>query len=126
MQGAPSVHMVEAQACDEKYPPMTRAALLGEVKARLQAAFGERFRELILYGSEARGDATPDSDIDLMLLLHGPIRLYADTFAAQKAIYDLQCRYNGRVLHIMPDTQERYLHSKWPLYIEVRKEGVAA
>ena len=40
---------------------------LKRVKSLLDAAFGERLRGVILYGSEARGKAAPDSDIDLLV-----------------------------------------------------------
>jgi len=52
---------------------MERERLLREVKARLAAAFGERLKGVILYGSEARGAAEPDSDIDFLVLLDGPV-----------------------------------------------------
>ena len=37
--------------------------------ARLQAAYGEQIRQAMLFGSKARGDAAPDSDIDILLLV---------------------------------------------------------
>ena len=36
---------------------MTTPELLADVKERLTAAFGERLKGVVLYGSEARGDA---------------------------------------------------------------------
>jgi len=37
--------------------------LLNELKARLVELYGQRLFALILFGSQARGEATPDSDI---------------------------------------------------------------
>ncbi len=34
---------------------MTREELLTEIKTRLEAAYGDRLRGVVLYGSEARG-----------------------------------------------------------------------
>jgi predicted nucleotidyltransferase len=45
----------------------SRTDLLECVRARLLAAF-PRARRLILFGSRARGDAAPDSDVDLLLV----------------------------------------------------------
>ena len=51
---------------------MTRVELLKQIKARLAAAYKDRLRGVVLYGSVARGDARPDSDIDVLVLLDGP------------------------------------------------------
>ena len=39
------------------------------VKDRILAAMGERVRRVILFGSRARGDALPDSDYDVLVVL---------------------------------------------------------
>ena len=38
-------------------------------RAALEARFGARLREVRLFGSRARGDHRPDSDIDLLVLV---------------------------------------------------------
>lgn len=53
---------------------MDRDELLTRVKRALQDAFGGRLRGVVLYGSEARGKAEPDSDIDLLVLLESQAR----------------------------------------------------
>jgi predicted nucleotidyltransferase len=35
--------------------------------------YGDRLVQLILYGSQARGDAKPDYDIDILLVLNEPV-----------------------------------------------------
>ncbi len=48
---------------------MIPSRVLDELKERLSAAYGERLHAVVLFGSEARGDARPDSDIDVLVVL---------------------------------------------------------
>jgi predicted nucleotidyltransferase len=47
--------------------------LLSELKGRLQALYGDRLDRLVLYGSQARGDTHAESDVDVLVVLHGPV-----------------------------------------------------
>lgn len=58
-------------------PAHIRAAL-AEAKARLEALYGPRLDRVVLYGSRARGDERPDSDIDLLVVLRGDYQPYAE------------------------------------------------
>jgi hypothetical protein len=51
--------------------PRSLRPALEEYAARLRARFGERFRELRLFGSFARGEAHEDSDVDVLVLIDG-------------------------------------------------------
>lgn len=43
--------------------------ILDELKAGLQEIYGNRLKQVILFGSFARGEAQPDSDIDVAVVL---------------------------------------------------------
>jgi uncharacterized protein len=60
--------MVEAAPRERVIEPEI-AALLADLKRRLERRFGERFVALYLFGSRARGDHEPDSDVDVAVLL---------------------------------------------------------
>jgi uncharacterized protein len=47
---------------------MTRAAI-EELSALLRRRFGARLMRLVLFGSHARGEATEDSDVDLLVVV---------------------------------------------------------
>lgn len=47
--------------------PVDRNAV-EEFMRKLRAAFGERLREALLFGSKARGTDSPESDIDMFLV----------------------------------------------------------
>jgi uncharacterized protein len=45
------------------------ANLLADLKRRLERRFSDRFVALYLFGSRARGDHEPDSDVDVAVIL---------------------------------------------------------
>ncbi|MEM9005420.1 MAG: nucleotidyltransferase domain-containing protein, partial [Cyanobacteria bacterium P01_F01_bin.86] len=47
--------------------------LLTELRDRLKAIYGERLYKMLLFGSYARGEARPDSDIDVLVVLKGEV-----------------------------------------------------
>ena len=103
---------------------MTREQLLKEIKARLEAAYGDRLRGVVLYGSEARGDARPDSDIDVLVLLDGPVDYGRDLETNLDALYDLSVRL-GRRISAKPAEAAEYETVECPLYRSAHLEGIA-
>ena len=102
---------------------MRSEELLAEIKARLLAAYGSRLQSVVLYGSEARGDAEPDSDIDVLVLLTGPVHLWPDLRAAVRALYPLSLRW-GRPISPKPVDVRHYEAGDCPLYRHAQAEGV--
>jgi predicted nucleotidyltransferase len=106
---------------------MTREEILSTIKERLQDAFGERYRGAVLYGSEARGEAQPDSDFDVLVLLDGPMKLEVDMMTAISAVYPLQLeiiKTSDRTIHTMPVDVSDYEAQKDLLYREAKAEGI--
>ncbi|MBE3097065.1 MAG: nucleotidyltransferase domain-containing protein [Planctomycetes bacterium] len=102
---------------------MERAELLRRVKSILQDAFGPRLRGVILYGSEARGTAEPDSDIDLLVLLEGPVDYWAEVEKCIHVLYPLVLEFE-RPIDATPADAHDYEADRWPLYREVKREGI--
>jgi predicted nucleotidyltransferase len=103
---------------------MERSELLQRVKSALRDAFGERLKGIILYGSEARGEADPDSDIDLLVLLESQESYWDDVRTAIDALYPLILENDGRPIDAHPVTVEEYEAQVWPLYQAVKEEGI--
>ncbi|MGB2821516.1 MAG: nucleotidyltransferase domain-containing protein [Phycisphaerae bacterium] len=103
---------------------MTREQLLREIRARLREAHGERLRGVVLYGSEARGDAQPDSDIDLLVLLDDPVEYGRDLETNLDALYPLALEI-GRRISPKPVSALEYETVTCPLYQVARREGIA-
>jgi len=104
---------------------MNTEELLTEIKTRLAAAYGDRLRGVVLYGSEARGESDPDSDIDVLVLLEGGAKTWQDIKCASDALYDLVLKI-GRTIDAMPVDALRYEEANAPLYIAAQREGIRA
>lgn len=104
---------------------MTTTELLNEIKSRLAQAHGKRLRGVVLYGSEARGQAGPDSDVDILVLLDEPVDYGRDLEANLDALYPLSLEI-GRRISAKPISARQYETVDCPLYRSARREGTAA
>ena len=79
----------------------------------------------ILYGSEARGDARPDSDIDLLILLDGDKRDLKREDRLSGELYEIELATGVLISPmIMLRKQWESRPFKTPFYINVMNEGV--
>lgn len=104
---------------------MDRHELLAEVKQRLRKAHGRRLRGVVLYGSEARHEARSDSDIDVLVLLDGPVDYSRDLRASIDALYELVLALE-RPISAMPVDVSAYEAATCPLYQHAKAEGMVA
>jgi len=78
----------------------------------------------ILYGSEARGDARPDSDIDVLVLLEGEKRDLKREDALAGELYNIELTTGVLISPmIMLRKQWETRPFKTPFYINVMNEG---
>ena len=79
----------------------------------------------ILYGSEARGDARPDSDIDVLILLDGEHRDLKHEDELSGELYEIELATGVLVSPmIMLRKQWENRPFKTPFYVNVMNEGI--
>lgn len=91
----------------------------------LKELYGERLKNLILYGSWARKQATEDSDIDLAIVLEGDVKASKEIDRLIDIITDINLKY-GVLLSVYPVSEKDYNRLNSPLLLNIRKEGVPA
>lgn len=94
-----------------------------EFRVELEKLYGGGLKDVILYGSWARGEATEDSDIDMVVVLEGDIKPGKEIDRMIDIITDINLKY-GVLLSIYPIAEVDYLNLKSPLLMNVRREGV--
>jgi predicted nucleotidyltransferase len=104
---------------------MTQRELLTTIKMLLQKVHGDRLKRVILYGSEARGESGPDSDIDVLVVLEGPVDYLCDLKNSIHALYPLTLQL-GRPLSPKVASTEEYERRDCPLFRTLDKEGIVA
>ena len=98
---------------------------IAEFKREARKLYGRKLRDVILYGSWARGDATSDSDIDLAVVLQGPISPSAEIDRMIDIITNINLHYDV-LLSVYPVSMNDYAVVQSPLLINLRREGVPA
>lgn len=103
---------------------MRRADIVDRIRKEIKTFVPEA--EIILYGSEARGDARPDSDIDILILL--------SEFKDGKHYVERRSDISGRLFELSLELgvdisplilpRNYWFSRKTPFSINVKKEGI--
>ncbi len=98
-------------------------AIVKDCKSALADHYGERLLRILLFGSSARGEATADSDIDLLVVLDGELDYFAELEILSEVLYPVQLR-SDRLISAKPADVYRLEQGVTQLYRNVQQEAV--
>lgn len=102
---------------------MTAKAIARRCKRVLERHYGPQFRGLVLYGSVARKQAAPDSDIDLLVLLAKPFDYSRELRQLVDVLYPIQLE-SDKLISALPAAEDEFEGGAWLLYRNARRDGV--
>jgi uncharacterized protein len=98
--------------------------ILAEFRHGLERIYGPRLAELVLFGSRARDDSVTDSDIDVMVVLHGQVNPLQEARRISRFRGDLCLRHDAVISCVYLSLDEAQAGDS-PLLQNIRAEGVA-
>lgn len=103
--------------------PLLLDALIS-LRDYLRQLYQERFDRLVLFGSYARGEATADSDVDVLIVLDDPVDASAALHQTSEFVAQLCLDHNLLISRLFMG-KSRFESENSPLLRNVRAEGIA-
>jgi predicted nucleotidyltransferase len=88
----------------------------------LTGVYGSKLERVVLFGSRARGDASPDSDYDIAVFIHDP-KSFGDESARLATIETDILFDTGAVINALPFRAGAY-NDRTGLMSELRRDGI--
>lgn len=99
--------------------------IAGKVRKNLERLYGERLRGVYLYGSAARDQLTPDSDIDIAIVLDKLNSRYDEIKRTSKIGSDLTLETSTLVMFFFVDESD-FRNGRFSIHRAIKKEGIPA
>ncbi len=103
--------------------PKVRTAILAYVK-RVALDFPDKVQSIVLYGSQARGDARQDADIDLFIVINQNSLSLKQALA--EIAWQVQFTHNVIISDIIRsvDQFQQMTNERFPYFINLENEGI--
>jgi len=100
------------------------SALLAEFKAKLQAIYADRLKGVFLYGSHARGQGGPESDVDILIVLDDWEHYAGEIDRTGAVASELSLAYGVSISQVFVRERD-WLHEDTPFLVNAREDAIA-
>ena len=100
--------------------------ILTDLKQHLQKHYGNSIKDVVLFGSQSRGDSNEYSDYDILIIL---AKDYSrkDENKILDLCYDIDLKYNILIdVHLLSQREMKSKRGKQPIFINALKSGLYA
>ena len=94
-----------------------------QVRAFLEKTYGSGIKSVFLYGSQVRGTATEDSDVDLLVVVDDSLDPWRIRSALDDLLFDILLE-TGELVSVIVVPQSYYREYASPFLVNIRREGV--
>jgi predicted nucleotidyltransferase len=110
----------------DRHPALTdtEQQALATLIQRLYASYGSEIQSVVLFGSKARGDAGPDSDIDVLVVLSDDDPYLCSRVRRLAARVSLEYDLLFSVRAMGRSHWERLARYRFPIYQAIQSDGI--
>jgi len=97
--------------------------ILREVKSRLVDVYGDGIRHVILFGSQARGDATPESDVDVAIVIRDDLNPREVERSLDQFLWDVVVD-EGELIVTIAMNESKFRDAHASCIMNIKSEGI--
>jgi predicted nucleotidyltransferase len=97
--------------------------LVSQIKEPLLKIYGEKIKQVILYGSCVRGQATKDSDIDVLVVVDDTLNPFEVRKGLSDTIFDILLE-EGELISVIVVPEHFFKNYNSPFLLNVKEEGI--
>ncbi len=129
LSGSPALSI--ADCCPKRYyygmvaTKQQALEIASKVRSELEKLYGQRLRGVYLYGSAARDQLTPDSDIDIAIVLNELKSRFEEYEFTSQLGSDVSLEYDTLVSFLFVSEND-YKNGRFAIHRTIKDEGIAA